>query len=86
MVAGEQERRAHGPGEKDGVLIVPILEERPVIETRLILKEEIRITRKSRTEIVREPVRLRSQRAEVVRLAGRDPDLPPNPEGKEPRR
>ena len=71
--------------EEDGVLIVPILEERPVIETRLILKEEIRITRTSRTEIVREPVRLRSERAEVVRLAGRDPDLP-NPEGKEPRR
>ncbi len=85
MVAGEQERRAHGPGEKDGVLIVPILEEQPVIETRLFLKEEIRITRKSRTEIVREPVRLRSERAEVVRLEGRDPDLP-NPEGKEPRR
>ena len=69
--------------EEDGVLIVPILEERPVIETRLILKEEIRITRTSRTEIVREPVRLRSERAEVVRLAGRDPDLP-TPEGKEP--
>ncbi len=71
--------------EEDGVLIVPILEERPVIETRLILKEEIRITRKSRTATVREPVRLRSERAEVVRLEGRDPDLP-NPEGKEPRR
>ena len=71
--------------EEDGVLIVPILEERLVIETRLILKEEIRITRKSRTEIVREPVRLRSERAEVVRLEGRDPDLL-NPEGKEPRR
>jgi stress response protein YsnF len=85
VVAGEQERRAHGPGEKDGVLIVPILEEQPVIATRLILKEEIRITRKSRTEIVREPVRLRSERAEVVRLEGRDPDLL-NPEGKEPRR
>jgi uncharacterized protein (TIGR02271 family) len=62
--------------EEDGVLIVPILEEQLVIETRLILKEEIRITRKSRTEIVREPVRLRSERAEVVRLEGRDPDRP----------
>jgi uncharacterized protein (TIGR02271 family) len=58
--------------EEGDVLIVPILEEQLVIETRLILKEEIRITRKSRTEIVREPVRLRSQRAEVVRLEGRD--------------
>jgi uncharacterized protein (TIGR02271 family) len=68
--------------EEGDVLIVPILEEQLVIETRLILKEEIRITRKSRTEIVREPVRLRSQRAEVVRLEGRDPDFP-NPEEKD---
>jgi uncharacterized protein (TIGR02271 family) len=69
--------------EEDGVLIVPILEEQLVIETRLVLKEEIRITKKSRTEFVRESVRLRSQRAEVVRLEGRDSDFP-NPEEKDP--
>ena len=62
--------------EEDGVLIVPVLEEQLVIETRLILKEEIRIAKKRRTEIVREPVRLRSERAEVVRLEGGGPDLP----------
>jgi uncharacterized protein (TIGR02271 family) len=60
--------------EEDGVLIVPILEEQLVIETRLVLKEEIRIVKKRRTEIVREPVRLRSERAEVVRLEGRGTD------------
>jgi stress response protein YsnF len=32
--------------EEDGVLIVPIVEEQLVIETRLVLKEEIRITRR----------------------------------------
>ena len=58
--------------EEDGVLIVPVLEERLVVTTELILKEEIRITKKSRTEMVREPVRLRAERAEVERLEGRD--------------
>ena len=54
--------------EEDGVLIVPVLEEQLVVETRLVLKEEIRITRNHRTEVVREPVRLRSEQAEVVLL------------------
>ncbi len=62
--------------EEDGVLIVPVLEERLVVTTELVLKEEIRITKRSRTEVVREPVRLRSERAEVVRLEGRDPSRP----------
>jgi stress response protein YsnF len=62
--------------EEDGVLIVPVLEERLVVMTELFLKEEIRITKKSRTEIVREPVRLRSERAEIERLQGRDLNNP----------
>ena len=64
--------------EEGGVLIVPVLEERLVVTTELILKEEIRITKKSRTEIVREPMRLRTERVEVERLEGRElnnPDL-----------
>ena len=60
--------------EEDGVLIVPVLEERLVVTTELVLKEEIRITRRSRTEHVREPVTLRSERAEVERPEGRDTD------------
>jgi stress response protein YsnF len=60
--------------EEDGVLIVPVIEERMVVTTELVLKEEIRITKKSRTEMVREPVRLRSERVEVERLEGRDLD------------
>ena len=62
--------------EEDGVLIVPVLEERVVVMTELVLKEEIRITKKSRTEIVREPVRLRSERVEIERLQGRDLNNP----------
>ena len=57
--------------EEDGVLIGPVVEEQLVVTTRLILKEEIRITRRSRTELVREPVRLRSERVDIERLGGR---------------
>ena len=71
--------------EEDGVLIVPVLEERLVVTTELVLKEEIRITRRSRTETVREPVPLRAERAEVERLEGRGPDRPRHP-GRRPRR
>ena len=56
--------------EVDGVLIVPVVEEQIVVQTRLILKEELHITRQDRFETVRQPVRLRSERAEVVRVKG----------------
>jgi len=62
--------------EEDGVTIIPVLEEQMVVQTRLVLKEEIRISRTSRTESFKEPVRLRSERAEVVRLEGPGGDLP----------
>ena len=69
--------------EEDGVLIVPVLEEQLVLTTRLILKEEIRITRRSRTEVVREPVRLRSEQADIVRLDGRNA-ASPDPDQRSP--
>ena len=56
------------------MLIVPVLEEQLVVQTRLILKEEIRISKKSRAEVIRQPVRLRSERVQVERHEGRDPD------------
>jgi uncharacterized protein (TIGR02271 family) len=67
--------------EEGDVLIVPVLEEQLVIQTRLILKEELRITRRRREETFREPVRLRVERAEVVREGGRDPADTPDSEG-----
>ena len=67
--------------EEGGVLIVPVLEERLVVTTELVLVEEIKITRRSRTERVREPVTLRSERAEVERLEGRGPAGTGNQEG-----
>src|SRR5919206_4071531 len=68
--------------EEDGVLIVPVLEERLVVTTQLVLKEEIRIIKRSRTDHVCEPVTLRSERAEVERLEGRDSREPDHEEGK----
>jgi uncharacterized protein (TIGR02271 family) len=57
--------------EEDGVLIIPVVEEQLVTTTRLILKEEIRITQRTRTEVVRTPVRLRSEQVDIERLEGR---------------
>jgi uncharacterized protein (TIGR02271 family) len=60
--------------EEDGVLIVPVVEEQLVVRTQLVLREEIRITRRQHVETVREPVRLRSEHAEVVRMEGQPAD------------
>jgi uncharacterized protein (TIGR02271 family) len=70
--------------EEDGVLIVPVLEEQLVLTTQLILKEELRITKRSRTEVVREPVQLRSEQADIVRLAGRDATDLSDPDPRSP--
>jgi uncharacterized protein (TIGR02271 family) len=67
--------------EEGDVLIVPVLEEQLVIQTCLILKEELRITRHRRSETFREPVRLRAERVEVAREGGRDPADTPDSEG-----
>ena len=59
--------------EEGDVLIVPVLEERLVVTKQLVVTEELRIRRRTRVEEVREPVQLRSERAEVVRVGG-DPE------------
>ena len=51
------------------VTIVPVLEEVLVIETRLLLKEEVHILRTVSTETVEQSVRLRQQRA-IVEKSG----------------
>jgi uncharacterized protein (TIGR02271 family) len=62
--------------EEDGVLIIPVVEERMIVTKQLILKEEIRITRHRRTELVREAVRLRSEQVAVERQQGRATTVP----------
>jgi uncharacterized protein (TIGR02271 family) len=58
--------------EENGVLIVPVIEEVAVIETRLVLREELHIRRRQTSETVEVPVALRRQRAEIDRLPASD--------------
>jgi uncharacterized protein (TIGR02271 family) len=53
--------------EEDGLLVVPVLEERLILTKQLFLKEELRIRTRTRIETFREPVLLRSERAVVTR-------------------
>ncbi len=54
--------------EEGDVLIVPVLEEVLVVEKRLVLKEELRITRRTKSTATELPVVLRRQRAVIDRL------------------
>ena len=65
---------------EDGVTIVPILEERLVVETRLFLKAELHIATTTRIEEVETPVTLRRQRAEVTRSPAAEQADPHSPQ------
>lgn len=54
--------------QEGDVLVIPILEE--VIEKRLVLKEELRIRKRTIVEHVEEPVTLRSEHAVIERDGG----------------
>jgi stress response protein YsnF len=58
------------------VLIVPVLEERLVVTKQLFLKEEVRVSSRTRLQTVRQPVLLRSERVELSRDEPPDPDNP----------
>jgi len=59
-----------------GVTILPVIEERLVVEKQLFLKEELHIRRDVSTETVEVPVTLRSERAIVERLDANGQPLP----------
>jgi uncharacterized protein (TIGR02271 family) len=61
---------------ENGVTIVPILEERLVVEKQLFLKEELHIRRDVKTETVEVPVTVRSERAIVERFDANGQPLP----------
>jgi stress response protein YsnF len=61
---------------ENGVTILPIIEERLVVEKQLFLKEELHIRRDVKTETVEVPVTLRSERAIVERLDANGDPLP----------
>jgi stress response protein YsnF len=66
----EREATPPQPRIEGDVTIIPILEEVLVVEKRLLIKEELRITRSTTTVVTDVPVTLRKQRAEIERLEG----------------
>lgn len=56
------------PIRREGdTIIMPVVEEVPVVEKRLVLKEEIHVTRRRRTEQYEDKVTLRREHVEVSR-------------------
>lgn len=53
--------------EEGDTIVIPIIEEIMVVEKRLVLREEIRITRTRSVDTFEEPVTLRSMVADVER-------------------
>lgn len=56
------------------VTIIPVVEERLVVERRLVLTEEIHVRRVQAERVVSEPVMLRRQVAEVERAPAEAPE------------
>lgn len=55
------------PWEDGDVLVIPVVEEVLVVEKRLILREELRVTRRKEIDHIEQPVLLRSMEALVER-------------------
>ena len=55
------------PWEDGEVLVIPVVEEVLVVEKRLMLREEIRVTRARQVDKIEQPVTLRSMEAVVER-------------------
>lgn len=64
------------------VTIIPIFEEVVVVEKRLLLKEELRLTRTQTEESVQIPVSLRKQRAVIEHLNSEGENITATPESK----
>jgi stress response protein YsnF len=65
---GRQVDAVPPPRTEGDVTILPVLEEVLVVETRLILREEIHLRRRATRETAEIPVTLRRQRAVVERV------------------
>lgn len=72
---GRQVETTPAVREEGDVTVYPVMEERLVVEKRLFLKEELRVTRNVRLEAFEQEVVLRSMTADVERLP---PVVPPS--------
>lgn len=70
---GEQVESVPSIRQEGETIVIPVMEEQWFLERRLILKEEIRVTRVRRTEVHRERVVTRRHEVEIARL---EPQLP----------
>ena len=68
---------APGPRQEGDTLVIPVLREVAVVETRLLLVEELRITKRQITTEHTEPLHLRREELLVARLPPREPTPPP---------
>jgi uncharacterized protein (TIGR02271 family) len=69
------------PREEDGVLIIPLIEEVQVVETRLMLREEVHVTRHRTTTSTPEVVMLRREVVHIEREAADGTVTPIDPTG-----
>ncbi|MGL5081029.1 MAG: YsnF/AvaK domain-containing protein [Microcoleaceae cyanobacterium] len=53
--------------EENGVLIIPLIEEVVVVETRLLLREEVRISKRRTTENIPQTITLRREVVDIER-------------------
>lgn len=60
--------------EEAGTWVIPVMEERLVIEKQLVLKEELRITTTVARETVQHTIRLRQEHVDVETIAPSAPD------------
>jgi len=65
------------PRQEGDTLVIPIVEEVAVVEKRLMVREELRLTRVRTAAPFSAPVTLRATRAIVDRLGTADPPKPP---------
>jgi uncharacterized protein (TIGR02271 family) len=59
-------------------MIIPVMEEVAVVETRLRLKEELRVTKRRITTTRSQPVRLRTEEVHVERVSGQSEPRAPS--------
>jgi uncharacterized protein (TIGR02271 family) len=69
---GEPVDRMPSVRQEGDTIVIPVVEERLVVERRLVLKEEVRVRRLRKTEIHQESVMTRSQDVTIARLPGQE--------------
>jgi uncharacterized protein (TIGR02271 family) len=67
--------------EEDGVLVIPVLEEVAVVEKRLVLREEVRVSRRRTTTSSPQTVTLRREVVDVERVGPESAPLPDSVRG-----